>query len=178
MALLRSGENGGKAARAARAAPRPSELQLMELRALATAPLVNKKEDGDDGGGREGGGKEGGGSGGGPAASTGDGARAAVAAKPPWMIPHTRRRYSGQTCEEWASDGECETNPSFMRISCAKACGVAAPPPPTAWTTVLSRSLPPLLDEFRALRVKARRDLRTTSPRTLQLAVRAAAALS
>ena len=170
MALLRSGENGGKAARAARAAPRPSELQLMELRALATAPLVNKKEDGDDGGGREGGGKEGGGSGGGPAASTGDGARAAVAAKP--------RRYSGQTCEEWASDGECETNPSFMRISCAKACGVAAPPPPTAWTTVLSRSLPPLLDEFRALRVKARRDLRTTSPRTLQLAVRAAAALS
>jgi len=48
---------------------------------------------------------------------------------------------NNQYCEDWAANGECQTNPNYMLTNCRKSCGVCsgpgpqptpAPPPPTA----------------------------------------------
>ena len=68
-------------------------------------------------------------------------------------------------CGEWASSGECEANPGYMRLNCQKACGLCAKKDPSISRGVLpSEKVAKANEKAAKLTAKGEAIMRTDEP--------------
>ena len=129
---------------------RPDEINYGVLFFMEEAENDGGGKGGDDGNGDDGGGDASGG-GGGASSSGGNGkvqaaadiprlqswqlatsqlcrwaAAAAETLKPQAMHAEIRCKDGNARCKHWASEGECDANPAYMKYTCRAACGVCS----------------------------------------------------